>query len=91
LIGNYLILYSGVSQETGAQSGIALITDHKWTSLITNYSFVNNRIITVRLKTNRQHITIIGIYAPEEGREEETRRSYKQQKKKLTNTIKVTV
>ena len=31
MIGNYLMLYSGVSQETLAQSGIALITDHKWT------------------------------------------------------------
>ena len=56
------MLCNGVSQETRAQSGIALIIDHKWASRITNYSFVNDRIITVRLKTNRGHITIIGVY-----------------------------
>jgi hypothetical protein len=78
MAGNYTILYSGVSQEPLAQSGIALIIDHKWTSRITNYSFVNDRIISVRLKTNRGHTTIIRVFAPEEGREEETRRFYKQ-------------
>ena len=82
MIGNYTMLYSGVSQETQAQSGVALIIDHKWTSRITSYSFVNDRI-TVRLKTNRGHITIIGVYAPEEGREEETRRYYKQLQKEV--------
>ena len=81
--GNYPMLYSGVSQETWAQSGIALIKDHKWTFRITNYLFVNDRIITVCFKTNRGHITIIGVYAPEEGREEETRRFYKQLQKEV--------
>jgi hypothetical protein len=69
MTGNYLMLYSAVTQETRAQSGIALIIHHKWTSRIANYSFVNDRIITVRLKTNRGHINIIAIYATEEGRE----------------------
>jgi len=81
MIGNYTMLYSGVSQKTRAQPGVALITDQKWTSRITNYSFVNDRIITVRLKANRGHIAIIAVYAPEEGREEETRRFYKQLQK----------
>ena len=45
--GTYSMPYSGVSQETRAQSGAALIIDHKWTSRITNYSFVNDRIITI--------------------------------------------
>ena len=55
----------------------------KWTSRITNYSFVNDRQITVLLKTNRRHITLIGVYAPEEGREEETRRLYEQLQKEV--------
>jgi len=78
MIGNYLMLYSGVSQETRAQSGTALIIDHKWTSLITSYSSVNDHTITLRLKTNRGHITIIGA-------------STNKYKKNLTNTIKVVV
>jgi len=82
------MLYSGVSQETQAQSGIALITDHKWTSQITNYSFVNDCVITVCLKTNRGHITMIGIYALEEGREEEMRHFYKQLQKEVNKYSK---
>ena len=77
MIGTYTMLYSGVTQETRAQSGVALIIDHKWTSRKTDYSFVNDRIITVRLKTNRGHMTIIGVYGPEEGREEGRGRFYK--------------
>ena len=38
MIGNYTMLYSGVSQKTRAQPGIALIINQKWTSRITNYS-----------------------------------------------------
>ena len=82
-IGNYTTLYSGVPKKTGAQSSVALIIDHKWTSRITNYTFVNDPIITFRLKTNRGHITVIGVYAPEEGREEETRHLYKQLQKEI--------
>jgi len=48
-----------------------------------NYLFVNDRIITVCLKTNRGHITIIGVYAPGEGREEETICFYKQLQKEV--------
>ena len=75
------MLYSGFSQKTRAQSPTALIIEHKLTSRITNYSFVKDRIVTVRLKTNRRHITILEVYAPEEVREEETRRFYKQLKR----------
>jgi len=32
MIDNYTMLYSGVSQKTRAQSRVALIIDHKWTS-----------------------------------------------------------
>ena len=38
MIGKYSMLYSGVSKETRAQSGVALIIDNKWTSPTTNYS-----------------------------------------------------
>jgi exonuclease III len=77
------MLQSGFSRGTRAQSSIALIIDHKLASRITNYSFVNDRLITVRLKTNRGHINIIGVYDPEEGSEEETRRFYKQLPKEV--------
>jgi len=65
------------------RSGVALIIQQKWTSRITKYPFLNDHIITVRLKTNKGHITAIGVYASEEGREEETRHFYKQLQKEV--------
>ena len=52
MIDKYSMLYSGDSKETRAQSGVALIIDRtrKWTSRITDYSLVNDRIITVASK-----------------------------------------
>jgi hypothetical protein len=67
--GKYIMVYSWVSQDTRAQSGVTLINDHKWSLRITNYSFVSDLITSVRLKTNISHITIRGVYAPEGGRE----------------------
>jgi len=68
------MLYSVATQETRTQSDVAVLLDYKWASRITDYSFVNDRIVTVCLKPNRRHVTLIGVYVPEEGREEEMRR-----------------
>ena len=37
---------------------------------IDHYSFWNNKVIETRLKTQRGHLTILGVYAPTEGRDE---------------------
>ena len=37
---------------------------------IDNYKFWNNRVIETRMKTQRGHLTILGVYAPTEGRDE---------------------
>jgi hypothetical protein len=84
------MLYNGVSQKTRAQSGVASMIDQKWTSRITNYSFVNDRIITVRLKTNREHVTIIGVYAPKKVEKKKQDVSTNNYKKNLANIIRVT-
>ena len=82
------MLCSGVSLKTRVQSGVTLMTDHKGTIRTTNHSSVTHRIMTVRLKTNRGHITVTGGYAPEEGREKETRRLYKQLQKEVNKYSK---
>jgi exonuclease III len=40
--------------------------------------FWNERILEVRLKLSRGTLTILGLYAPEEGREEDSDEFYKQ-------------
>jgi len=41
---------------------IANKTDH--------YKLWNNRVIEARMKTQREHLTILAVYAPTEGRDE---------------------
>ena len=44
---------------------------HKSISInIDHYTFWNDRVIETRLKTQRGHLTILGVYAPTEGRDE---------------------
>jgi hypothetical protein len=37
---------------------------------IDHYKFWNNRVIETRLKTQRGHLTILGVYAPTNGKDE---------------------
>jgi hypothetical protein len=37
---------------------------------IDHYKFWNDRIIETKLKTQRGHLPILGVYAPTEGRDE---------------------
>ena len=49
-----------------------MIRIHKSTSNKTDhYKFWNKRVIETRLKTQREHLTILGVYAPTEDRDEE--------------------
>jgi hypothetical protein len=48
-----------------------MIWIHKLISnTIDHYKFWNDRVIETRLKTQRGHLTILGVHAPTEGREE---------------------
>ena len=39
---------------------------------VNDYKFWNDKIIEVRLKTNRGYITVLVLYAPEEWRKEDS-------------------
>jgi hypothetical protein len=65
---NYLQFYHGVGINERAQAGVMLMTQKSLQSTIDSYSFWNERIIKVRLKTPRDYLTILGIYATVERR-----------------------
>lgn len=77
-LNDYTMIYSGVPQNIRAKCGVAILVDNKWKTRIEYYTYVNERIITVRLKVDRGHLTIIGVYAPEEGKKQETEQFYEQ-------------
>jgi hypothetical protein len=47
------MLSSGVDAKTRASNGVAISVDKKWESRITHYSFLNERIITMKMKHDR--------------------------------------
>ena len=66
------IFYSGVKQHIRAQAGITLMIHKKIQNTIADYTFWNERIIQICLKISRGYLTVIGIYAPIEGEEDES-------------------
>lgn len=83
---DYILLYSGVPMEKRAASGIAIMLHNKFRRKIDSYNWISDRIINVRIQIPRGYLTIIGLYAPEEGKKEESKSFYKELQKHL-NTI----
>jgi exonuclease III len=82
------MVYSGVEQKKRASSGVAILKDQKWKNKIESYIYVNGRILITRLQIERGHLTVIGIYAPEEGRVDYTEVFYETLQKQLQNISK---
>jgi len=53
-----------------------------------HYKFWNDRVMETRLKTQRGHITILGVYAPTEGRDELNEEFYERLQKILDKVNK---
>ena len=45
---------------------------------IDSYNIWHERIVSARMRLKKDFLTIIGVYAPEEGREEQSEEFYKQ-------------
>lgn len=75
---DYLYIYSGVPQNKRASAGVAIFINKSLKNKIHSYTWINERLILLRCKHGRGYITIIGAYAPEEGRKEATDEFYEQ-------------
>ena len=64
------VIYSGEDRHTRGQSRVMLWIRKSIPNKIDHYKFWNDRVIETRLKTQRGHLTILGVYAPTEGRDE---------------------
>lgn len=62
---DYVMIYRGMEQRKTACCGIVVLIDRKWQHRFRDYTFVNERIITVRLKFYRGYLTVTYIHAPE--------------------------
>jgi len=69
-LDDYILLYSGVPTNERAAAGIAIMIKAKFKKRINSYVFVNERILQLRYKLQRGYLTLLGVYASEEGKTE---------------------
>jgi len=74
---DYILLYSGVPTNKRAAAGIATMIKAKYRKRIHSYMFVSERILQLRYKLQRGYLTLSAVYAPEEGKTEQTEEFYK--------------
>jgi exonuclease III len=83
---NYIQIYSAVKATEKAHSGVMLMAHKSLKSKTDSYNYWSDRIIQLRLKLSQGYMTVICIYAPTEGNEDENDRfSCKEFWTKLTN------
>jgi len=75
-LDDYILLYSGVPTNKRAAAGIAIMIKAKFKKRIHSYVFVNERILQLRYKLQRAYLTLLAVYAPEEGKTEQTEEFY---------------
>jgi len=73
---DYILLYSGVPTNKRATAGIAIMIKAKFKRRIHSYMFVNERILQLRYKLQRGYLTLLAVYAPEDGKTEQTEEFY---------------
>jgi len=59
-----------------AAAGIAIMIKAKFKKRIHSYVFINERILQLRYKLQRGYLTLLAVYAPEEGKTEQTEEFY---------------
>jgi len=67
---HYTVIFSGVDRHTRGQSAVMLWINKSVSNEIDHYKFWYNRVIEIRLETQRGHLTILAVCAPTECRDE---------------------
>lgn len=74
--GNYIVIQAGVDKDKRAAGGVMLYIHKSYESSIDHYNIWSERIVSVRMKTKGNYLTMIAVYAPEEGKTELSKEFY---------------
>ena len=66
------MIYCGVPANQWASSGIAIAIRKDLKHKIQDYTWILDRIIETRIEVLNRNFTIVGVYAPVEGKEQDT-------------------
>jgi hypothetical protein len=59
------MIYRGVPLNRRASRGVAILVNKKWRNRITSYEYISERTVMTKLKIDRGHVMIVGVYAPQ--------------------------
>lgn len=82
----YIVIQAGVNKDKRAVGGVMLYIHKNHENAIEHYNIWSERIVSVRMKSKQRYTTIIGIYAPEEGKEELSNEFYETLQKAVQRT-----
>jgi len=77
-IGNYVMIYCGVPANQWASSGVAIAIRKDWKHKIQDYTWISDIIIETRIRVLNRNFTIVRVYAPVEGKEQDTEEFYRE-------------
>ena len=72
------MVYCGVPANQRASSGVAIAIRRDWKHEMQDYTWISDRIIETRIKVLNRNFTIVGVYAPVEGKEQDTEEFYRE-------------
>ena len=82
------MIYSGVPVNQWASSGVAILIRKDWKHKIQDYTWTSDRINETRIKVLNRNFTIVGVYAPVEGKEQDTEEFYRDLQQSMDKTPK---
>ena len=82
------MIYCGVPTNQWGSSGVAIAIRKDWKQKIQDYTWISDRIIETRIKVLNRNFTIVGVYGPVEGKEQDTEEFYRELKKVWTQFLK---
>ena len=81
--GNYVKIYCEVTANQWASSGVAIVIKKFSKHKIQNYTWISDRIIETRIKVLNRNITIVGVYGPVGGKEQDTEEFYRELQQRM--------
>ena len=66
------MIYCGVPANQWPSAGVATAVGEDWKHKIQDYTWISDKIIEARIEVLNRNLTIVGVFAPVEGKEQDT-------------------
>ncbi|KAG8235924.1 hypothetical protein J437_LFUL014280 [Ladona fulva] len=85
--GKYFLIYSGVEKSVRAKAGVEIIIHKNDMKYIEGCRYISERIVAIKMKTNRQKLNIISVYGPEDCKPKADKEAFYDHLQDAINTI----